>query len=151
MSQGIQKLGHISHKVISPNMSLNPARDLGYYRATEAIFNVIRDNENIQRLSLHSGSAKEAAGGELRCHGFNSVKDFLLSKTQLDATTAIESETFSPSNKKGLNCDSSGHISGVVNRSNLKNHRHRRPKTGVASKARNSTNLILFGNQASSN
>ena len=47
VSKGLQSLGHVSQKIISPNMSLNPARDLGYYKATEAIFNVIRDNENI--------------------------------------------------------------------------------------------------------
>ena len=47
VNKGLHNLGHISQKVISPNMSLNPARDLGFYRATEAIFNVIRDNENI--------------------------------------------------------------------------------------------------------
>ena len=47
VKKGLQSLGHVSQKVISPNMSLNPARDLGFYRATEAIFNVIRDNENI--------------------------------------------------------------------------------------------------------
>ena len=57
VNEGLKNLGHISQKVISPNMSLNPARDLGFYRATEAIFNVIRDNENIQRLSMHTVTA----------------------------------------------------------------------------------------------
>ena len=66
VSKGLQSLGHISHKIISPNMSLNPARDLGYYRATEAIFNVIRDNENIQRISMQSVSAQEATAAEAK-------------------------------------------------------------------------------------
>ena len=30
--RGRSSLGHTSNKVTSPNMSLNPARDLGYYR-----------------------------------------------------------------------------------------------------------------------
>lgn len=56
VKKGQDNLGHVSQKVVTPNMSLNPARDLGFYRATEAIFNVMRENENIQRLSLHSGT-----------------------------------------------------------------------------------------------
>lgn len=47
ITRGLNTLGHISHKVISPDMSLTQARDLSYYRQTEAIFNVLRDNENI--------------------------------------------------------------------------------------------------------
>ena len=91
VSKGLQNLGHISHKVISPNMSLNPARGLGYYRTTEAIFNVIRDNENIQRMSMQSGEAQEITHAEAVKQGFNSVKDFLMSRSKIDATTAIDS------------------------------------------------------------
>ena len=56
---GLSSLGHVSHKIISPNMSLNPARDLGYFRATEAIFNVLRDNENQEMISLHTNVVNE--------------------------------------------------------------------------------------------
>ena len=41
------RLGHLSQNVIVPNFGLTTSRDLGYYRETEAIFNVIRDNEKI--------------------------------------------------------------------------------------------------------
>ena len=58
VSQGLKKLGHISQKVISPNLTLNPSRDLGYYRETEAILNVLRDNDNMMRLSLNSQTAE---------------------------------------------------------------------------------------------
>lgn len=146
VKKGLESLGHVSKKVITPNMSLNPARDLGFYRATEAIFNVMRDNENIQRLSMHSGTAAQnkTADGELRCHGFNSVKDFL-SQTQLDTTTAMETEMASPSRfGTALNTHSSGQFTGTVRGSTF-GGRHNRPKTGVASNARNSTNLTLFG------
>lgn len=88
---------------------------------------------------MQSGSAQEATAAEAMKQGFNSVKDFLLSRTN---TTAIDSQTFSPSQKKGLNFDSSGHISGLVNRSNVKGRHSRRPRTGVASKGRNSTNIF---------
>jgi len=45
VNRGYASLGHISHKVISPNIGLNLARDLGYFREREEIFNVIRENE----------------------------------------------------------------------------------------------------------
>ena len=51
VTKGHESLGHVSHKIISPNMQQKPPRDLGFYRATEAIFNVLRDNENMQILS----------------------------------------------------------------------------------------------------
>lgn len=88
---GLSNLGHKSSKVISPNMSLNPARDLGFYRATEAIFNVIRDNENEEMLDQIQGGTQDFTNG-LRCHGYNSIKDYI-SSIKLDETTAMESVT----------------------------------------------------------
>jgi len=32
ITRGLNSLGHVSHKVISPDMSLTQARDLSYYR-----------------------------------------------------------------------------------------------------------------------
>jgi len=56
--------------MISPNMSLNPARDIGRYRQTEAIFNVLRDNENMKFLSEHSNNQKRNSTlTHLKCHG----------------------------------------------------------------------------------
>ena len=91
MNLGLSSLGHYSSKVISPNMSLNPARDLGFYRATEAIFNVIRDNENEEMLGQIKGATQDLTNG-LRCHGNNSIKDYI-SSVKLDETTAMGSET----------------------------------------------------------
>ena len=45
VGQGFNKLGHLSQKIISPNFNLVKSRDLGFYRETEAILNVLRDNE----------------------------------------------------------------------------------------------------------
>ena len=77
---------------------MTPARDLGYFRQTEAIFNVIRDNETGQLLSKHYSNLDTVKGlitsKELRCHGHNSVKEFL-SSTKLNSETG--SEVMSPS------------------------------------------------------
>ena len=98
VSKGHSTLGHVSHKIMSPNMSLNPARDLSYFRQTEAIFNVIRENDKIQRLSMTSNQ-----GDGLRCHGMNSVKDYL-SSTKLESTTMMESGIITPPYiREGLN------------------------------------------------
>ena len=153
VSQGLKKLGHISQKVISPNLTLNPSRDLGYYRETEAIFNVLRDNDNMMRLSLNSQTAEQ-----LRCQGTNSVKDYL-SLNKYDETTGVDSETGSPSRfrKPNLNTqissDQLGHYDlrkseysttqmGNVMKSAVFSGGHRRPRTGVTSThARNNTLL----------
>mmetsp|Transcript_9395 Transcript_9395/g.11503 ORF Transcript_9395/g.11503 Transcript_9395/m.11503 type:complete len:123 (+) Transcript_9395:1921-2289(+) len=82
---GYLTLGHISHKVISPNIGLNLARDLGYYRETEAIFNVIRENETLENLK-----ANNLELDELPCHGANSLKDYLTS-TKFESNTIAES------------------------------------------------------------
>lgn len=50
VNKGYSSLGHISHKIISPNIGLNLARDLGYFREREEIFNVIRENETLDQL-----------------------------------------------------------------------------------------------------
>ena len=44
-------LGHVVNKVTSPNLSTTCSRDLGYYRQTEAVFHVIRENQNLLKLS----------------------------------------------------------------------------------------------------
>jgi len=51
ISSGLKKLGHVSQRITSPNFSQNLARDLGYYRQTEALLNVFNENEKIDRLS----------------------------------------------------------------------------------------------------
>ncbi len=84
VKSGLQTLGHVSHKVISPNLRLTQSRDLGYYRQTEAMFNVLRDNENLVHLSQTMDSTEL-----LKCHGYNSVKDYLSSK-KLEASTGMD-------------------------------------------------------------
>ena len=70
VNKGLTSLGHVSQCMISPNMSLNPARDIGRYRQTEAIFNVLRDNENMKFLSEHSNNQKRNSTlTHLKCHG----------------------------------------------------------------------------------
>ena len=63
------------------------SRDLGYYRQTEAIFNVIRENENLLKLSeLSDGAIAEhqTTKTQLLSHGgMNSVKDY---KTRADSS-----------------------------------------------------------------
>ena len=84
---------------------------------------------------------------DIRCHGFNSMKD-VLSMTRNDCTTGIGSSNNSPSRFKAgnvlnqssgcqLNVLGSGIIEGEESRSNLAKRKHRRPKTGVVSTKRN--------------
>ena len=84
VSKGYGTLGHISHKVISPNIGLNLARDLGYYREREEIFNVIRENETLDRLNNSKGDTN-----------MRSTKDYL-SSTKYESNTVVESHA-SPS------------------------------------------------------
>ena len=81
-------------------MSMTPARDLQYFRQTEALLNVIRDNETGQLLSKHSYNLSDVTrlmtSKELQHHGHNSVKE-LLSSTKLNSETGNESEVMSPS------------------------------------------------------
>ena len=66
VKRALGKLGHFSTKIVSPAFQLTKSRDngmdpscgLGYYRETEAIFNVIRENENL----LHSHQHKDSYG-----------------------------------------------------------------------------------------
>lgn len=68
----------------SPNMNMVLGRDLGFYRQTEAIFNVIRENENLKLLTDHSKSRE--SNQALRCHGYNSIKDYLtMTKAESEA------------------------------------------------------------------
>ena len=142
---GYSSLGHISHKVISPNIGLNLARDLGYYRQTEAIFNVIRENETMEQLHANNLDIDD-----IPCHGQNSLKDYLTS-TKFESNTIAES-TNSPGRIKLalLNQNSSGNfnqadtdvyqtsenpIKVMSNPNSAKNQQKlekRRPKTGVA-------------------
>ena len=79
---------------------MTPARDLQYFRQTEALLNVIRDNETGQLLARHSYNLSDVTrlmtSKELQHHGHNSVKE-LLSSTKLNSETGGESEVFSPS------------------------------------------------------
>ena len=81
-------------------MSMTPARDLQYFRQTDALLNVIRDNETGQLLSKHSYNLSDVprlmTSKELQQHGHNSVKE-LLSSTKLNSETGNESEVLSPS------------------------------------------------------
>lgn len=43
------KLGHVKQKKLVPNFCRTQARDLGFYRETERIFNVIRENETLEK------------------------------------------------------------------------------------------------------
>jgi hypothetical protein len=43
------KIGHTQSNV--PEMARSCSRDLGYYRQTEQILNVLRDNENIEKVA----------------------------------------------------------------------------------------------------
>ena len=43
----LNRLGHKSCKVITPNMAKTRARDLSFFMQTEMIYNVLRDNENM--------------------------------------------------------------------------------------------------------
>ena len=55
VTSGYMSMGHITNKVNSPNISQTCARDLGYYKQTDAVFNVLRDNENLVKLSEAKG------------------------------------------------------------------------------------------------
>ena len=48
VTDAVDKLGHHSDKVVCPDFTLTKSRDLSFYRQTEAIFNVLRDNEKLQ-------------------------------------------------------------------------------------------------------
>ena len=149
VNTGLKKLGHISQKVISPNMTLNPSRDLGYYRETEAILNVLRDNENALRISLHSQTANQ----DLLCRGANSAKDYL-SFRHFDETTGLGSDKTSPSRFKD-NQFSSDHLNITGTRQSQysqdlkktftfgnKSGVQRRPRTGVQSNHQRNQTLL---------
>ena len=53
--------------------------------------NVLRDNENMQHLSTNHENVEY-----LKCHGQNSVKDYL-SSVKMDTTTGVDSFTATPS------------------------------------------------------
>ena len=81
-------------------MSMTPARDLSYFRQTEALLNIIRDNETGQLLSKHSYNLSDVTrlmtSKELQNQGHNRVKE-LLSSTKLNSETCHESEVITPS------------------------------------------------------
>jgi len=114
--KGHSNLGHVSSNMVSPNMSLNRPRDLGYYRQTEAIFNVLRDNENMKFFSELSNiqNKNSSSNNLLKCHGHNSVKDYL-SMTKAESTFDYNSSGPSPSciRNRAINQESSNYISRI--------------------------------------
>ena len=45
--EGLNRLGHKSQKIFTPNMAKSRARDLSFFMQTDMIYNVLRDNENM--------------------------------------------------------------------------------------------------------
>ena len=125
-------------------MSMTPARDLGYFRQTEALFNVFRENETGQLLSMHSSNLKTVNRlyKELRCHGYNSVKEFL-SSTKLNSEAGADSEAMSPSRfQERLNESSSKWFRQIDPNIGNENYERRRPRTGVTTVKRKPTILM---------
>ena len=147
--RGYANLGHISQKVISPNIGLSLARDLGYYREREEIFNVIRENETQEQLQFNNLESTD-----LRCHGNNSLKDYL-SSTRYESNTMHASNS-SPSHlKQNLNKNSSkilpqdfySEARGKIPISKNNSQQgikvvQRRPKTGIVKSGRNKTKVL---------
>ena len=159
--RGYASLGHISHKVISPNIGLNLARDLGYYREREEFFNVIRENETLDQLQVSNVNLNG-----MRCHGANSLKDYL-SSTKIGDANTIGDTNASPSHQNMrnhiLNQNSSGNLPEEVYSSKTgskaalsKNNsstvakgatsksqqNYKRPKTSVINSGRNAHKAI---------
>ena len=127
---------------------MTPARDLSYFRQTEALLNIIRDNETGQLLSKHSYNLSDVTRlmttKELQLHGHNSVKE-LLTSTKLYSETGNESEVMSPSRfQERLNESSSKWFRPIEANYDGENNLRRRPRTGVTTAKRKPTILQNF-------
>ena len=118
-------------------------RDLGFYMQTEAVFNVLRENENLKLRSNQSQSRETF----IRCHGQNSIKDYL-TVTKAESTTMLGSEGLTVSSPSRFRqkratgfMTKSGQINTVPEGKQSKRNIKTRPQTGVPIASKRSSNM----------